>query len=376
MALGLAAAANAQSGYYIGAGAGPTIMKDPTTSFTFPSSRCIGIEVNLNCTRLSSLGGPVALGKISGGGLDPSFKAKMNLGFGVDVSAGYSGLFIPEFRVEGEINYHSNGIDKVTSSFFPFPHTFGATGSIDAIGLMANGYYDFLNSSAFTPYLGGGVGAAHVAITDAGIPALSGTTVSAKDWQFAYQGIAGVRYSFTPNISLSLDYRYFATLDPKFTINTPLGPISAKTQYHTHNIMLGVAYHFVPPPPPPPVAAAPPPPPAPPPPAAARQFVVYFEFDRSNLTPEGSKVVQDAAAAYKATGSAQIAVTGYTDLAGTQQYNLGLSKRRADTVRGALVRAGVPDGVIAEAWRGKQNPAVPTPDGVREPRNRRVEIML
>jgi OOP family OmpA-OmpF porin len=123
---------------------------------------------------------------------------------------------------------------------------------------------------------------------------------------------------------------------------------------------------------PPPVAAPPPPAPAPP---AARQFVVYFEFDKSDLTPEGSRVVQDAAAAYKQTGSARIAVTGYTDLSGTQQYNLGLSKRRADTVRAALVRSGVPDGVIAEAWRGKQDPAVPTPDGVREPRNRRVEIV-
>ena len=44
--------------------------------------------------------------------------------------------------------------------------------------------------------------------------------------------------------------------------------------------------------------------------------------------------------------------------------------------RAALVKQGVPDGAIAEAWRGKQNPAVPTPDGVREPRNRRVELML
>jgi outer membrane protein OmpA-like peptidoglycan-associated protein len=140
-------------------------------------------------------------------------------------------------------------------------------------------------------------------------------------------------------------------------------------------IVLSLAACKGPPPPPPPVAAAPPPPPAPPPPAPQRQFVVYFEFDKSDLTPEGSRVVMDAASAYKQAGSARIAVTGYTDLSGTQQYNLGLSKRRADTVSGALVRDGVPDGVIAEAWRGKQDPAVPTPDGVREPRNRRVEIV-
>jgi len=140
-------------------------------------------------------------------------------------------------------------------------------------------------------------------------------------------------------------------------------------------VMLSLAACKEQPPPPAPVAAAPPPAPAPAPPPPARQFVVYFEFDKSNLTPDGAKVVQDAANAYKQTGSARVAITGYTDLSGTQKYNLGLSKRRADTVRGALVRDGVPDSAIAEAWRGKENPAVPTPDGVREPRNRRVEIV-
>jgi OmpA-OmpF porin, OOP family len=131
--------------------------------------------------------------------------------------------------------------------------------------------------------------------------------------------------------------------------------------------------------PPAPVAAAPPPPaaaPAPPPSPETRQFIVYFEFDKSVLTPEGSRVISDAAGYYKQTGKVRVTITGYTDLAGTQQYNLGLSKRRADTVRGALGKADVPDASIAESWRGKENPAVPTPDGVREPRNRRVEIVI
>src|SRR5437588_11569508 len=74
IALGFASAADAQSGYYIGAGAGLTIMKDPTTSVTFPSVRCI----DCNITLPTSVGGPTALCKIGGAG-DPSFKAKMNL---------------------------------------------------------------------------------------------------------------------------------------------------------------------------------------------------------------------------------------------------------------------------------------------------------
>src|SRR5579885_2544303 len=117
------------------------------------------------------------------------------------------------------------------------------------------------------------------------------------------------------------------------------------------------------------------PPPAAAPPAARRQFVVYHEFDKANLTPEGSKVISDAAAYYMQTHPVRVSISGYTDLAGTQQYNIGLSKRRADTVHGALVKSGVPDAVILESWHGKENPAVPTPDGVREPRNRRVEIV-
>ena len=52
------------------------------------------------------------------------------------------------------------------------------------------------------------------------------------------------------------------------------------------------------------------------------------------------------------------------------------SKRRTDAVHAQLVRDGVPDNVIHESWHGKENPRVPTPDGVREPQNRRVEIML
>jgi outer membrane protein OmpA-like peptidoglycan-associated protein len=87
-------------------------------------------------------------------------------------------------------------------------------------------------------------------------------------------------------------------------------------------------------------------------------------------------VVEAAAAAYKARGAARIDLAGYTDAAGTVAYNLKLSKRRADAVRAHLDRLGVPDGAITETERGKENPRVPTADGVREPQNRRVEIVL
>jgi outer membrane protein OmpA-like peptidoglycan-associated protein len=107
-----------------------------------------------------------------------------------------------------------------------------------------------------------------------------------------------------------------------------------------------------------------------------RTFLVFFDFDRYNLTPDARRVVEAAAASFKANGSARIEVSGYTDLAGTQAYNLRLSQRRADTVGHALERDGVPRGEMDVKWFGKEHPRVPTPDGVREPQNRRVEIVM
>ena len=111
-------------------------------------------------------------------------------------------------------------------------------------------------------------------------------------------------------------------------------------------------------------------------PMMARTFLVFFDFDKYSLTPDARRVIEAAAASYKANGSARIDVSGYTDLAGTQAYNLRLSQRRADAVSGALVKLGVPKNVLDVKWFGKEHPRVPTPDGVREPQNRRVEIMM
>jgi OOP family OmpA-OmpF porin len=177
-----------------------------------------------------------------------------------------------------------------------------------------------------------------------------------------------------PNMVIGAEYRYSQVGDEHF--NFP-GAHTAVTAQHirNHTALVNLTYHFgMMPPAPPPVAA----PPAPPPAAVAPQkqmFIVFFEFDKSSLTADGRRVVDAAAAAFK-SGKSNVAIAGYTDLSGTQQYNLALSKRRADTVKQALVRDGVPAAAIDEKWFGKQNPRVPTADGVREPQNRRVEIAM
>jgi OOP family OmpA-OmpF porin len=106
----------------------------------------------------------------------------------------------------------------------------------------------------------------------------------------------------------------------------------------------------------------------------AHEYNVYFEFDRSNLTPEGKQVVDTVAQAAKAGVSVRL--VGKADLTGTDPYNMALSHRRADTVRAQLRRDGVDNSRIEESWVGFRQPPVPTAPGVREPRNRVVEVTL
>ena len=134
--------------------------------------------------------------------------------------------------------------------------------------------------------------------------------------------------------------------------------------------LLGLAACVPPPPPPPP----PPPGPLAAPPGA-RVFTVYFGWNRSWVGPAGMAVLQQAAAVYRAGGVVAVQVTGYADTSGSPAYNLRLSARRAQHVALLLTRMGVAANAIQIAAVGETNLAIPTPDGVREPRNRRVTVI-
>jgi outer membrane protein OmpA-like peptidoglycan-associated protein len=225
----------------------------------------------------------------------------------------------------------------------------------------------------FMPYLTGGVAWAHTRASLA-VAGAGGTSTKTK---VGWTAGAGVDYALgslvgITNLVLGVEYRYSQAGDVHERNALGSGTVQ---HLRSNTALVNLTYHFnMTPPPPPPVAA----PPAPPPAAVAPQkqvFIVFFEFDKSSLTADGRRVVDAAAAAFK-SGKSGVAIAGYTDLAGTQQYNLALSKRRADTVKTALVRDGVPAAAIDEQWFGKQNPRVPTADGVREPQNRRVEITM
>lgn len=105
-----------------------------------------------------------------------------------------------------------------------------------------------------------------------------------------------------------------------------------------------------------------------------KDFLVFFDWDKSVLTAEAKKIIADAVSRAKAAGAKTISVTGFTDRSGSPQYNLGLSVRRAESVRAEMVRQGIPASAITIEGRGEADPLVPTADGVREPQNRRAAI--
>jgi outer membrane protein OmpA-like peptidoglycan-associated protein len=115
---------------------------------------------------------------------------------------------------------------------------------------------------------------------------------------------------------------------------------------------------------------------APAPPPVLRQFMLFFDFDKSRLTTEGRRIVADAVFAAKTTGMARITVVGHTDTVGTMRYNQALSERRAMAVKTEMVRFGMNAADINISGRSFLEPLVPTGAGIREPQNRRAVIDL
>jgi outer membrane protein OmpA-like peptidoglycan-associated protein len=116
--------------------------------------------------------------------------------------------------------------------------------------------------------------------------------------------------------------------------------------------------------------------PAPALPPAIRRFVIFFDFDKSNLTVEAKDVVAVAVMTAKETGMVRVVITGHTDTVGSQRYNQALSERRAGAVRTELVRLGLDARDINAVGANFSEPLVATGPGVREPQNRRAVIDL
>jgi hypothetical protein len=104
--------------------------------------------------------------------------------------------------------------------------------------------------------------------------------------------------------------------------------------------------------------------------------MVFFDWDSIKLSDTSLNVLSQAVTAFRNMQGARITATGHTDTSGSPQYNMALSLRRANAVKAELVRQGVPAAAINTVGVGEEGLLVQTGDGVREPQNRRVEIVV
>lgn len=305
-------------------------------------------------------------------------------------AGGVIGYDFGGFRLEVEGSYRRADVDGITSTttlpafgttgpatLRPAGNYDSAGGRTSALSFMLNGLLDFGPDDGLQGFVGGGVGVARVK-ADYGLNT-NGSFLDDSDTVFAYQALAGIRAPLNDNIDVTLKYRFFNADDVKLV---DVANRSNEARFRSHSIMGGLTFNFGTPTPPPvevvETPAAPPPPPvaAPIPEVVCSPgpFIVFFEWDKSDVTPEAASILDNAVTQYQSCGNAQVQLAGYTDTSGSTSYNQGLSQRRADAVRAYMTSRSIPDGVITSSAFGETNLRVQTADGVREVQNRRVEI--
>ena len=361
--LGLPLAAQAQpvTGLYIAGGVGANWLQDAKLGATGP------LAESLSRSGISS-GGEVAF--------DTGFVGLGSLGWGFG-----NGL-----RAEVEGSYRQNDVNKIRGFRGT---TTGADGTARSYGVMVNALYDldftrFGVPTYIQPYIGAGIGYIWRDFDDVRVNVLGGQLRSTDtDGRFAYQGIAGFGVPLTQfgvtGLTLTAEYRFLGTLEHSIDTTSSGGGFSSsrggtKSENYNHSALIGLRYAFNQPRP---VAPAPTVAPAPAAaPAPARTYLVFFDFDRADLTDRARQIIAEAAQAVNTTGTTRIEVAGHADRSGTPQYNQRLSQRRAEAVAAELSQRGVSRSQITVQAFGESRPLVPTADGVREPQNRRVEIVL
>ncbi len=274
------------------------------------------------------------------------------------------------WRFELEGGYRDNELDIFTVGVTDYT----GGGEFNEFSGMLNALYDWDFSERFGLFVGAGAGADYVRYkNDSGYHTVP---IHDNDTVFAWQAMAGLNYRLSSRTDLVLAYRYFNADSPEFTDSILGTHTDDYDNVVKHTATIGLRYHFGQPAAEPMVAPPPPPPPPMEPAAPPREFIVFFGHNKSNLTAEAQEVIRQAAAAAKQFGAATLTVIGHADRSGSPKYNQGLSQRRANTVKGALVAEGIPGGSISTSAKGESEPLVPTADGVREPQNRRVHINM
>jgi OOP family OmpA-OmpF porin len=285
------------------------------------------------------------------------------------------------FRPELEIGWHANDVKR------GFTQNSLATGFVlnggraTQLTFMGNLLYDIQTGTNWTPHLGVGIGVDSGRVEGVNIPA-GNAPIDTHGTVFAYQGIAGLEYAIAPSFHVGLEYRHMGTSSIQIAGNP--AALGSSYTFNSNDILATMRFSFgTAPAAPVAVAAAaavapvtPPPAPVAKAPEVQRAFQVFFDFNKFDVTAAAAKVIQAAADNVKAGNVTRIAVTGHTDTVGSAKYNQALSERRAAAVKQQLIADGVGAGEITATGVGKTGLLVPTADGVREPQNRRAEIVL
>jgi outer membrane protein OmpA-like peptidoglycan-associated protein len=327
---------------------------------------------------------------INGGDIGPAgYPVEKDDGYVVSGAGGYG--FGNGLRLELEAAYRSNPLTHLITPYGAFNYQ----GNEQNTSLIASILYDFELGLPVYPYLGAGIGAifdteSKVTITKSDLFGINfyevndGTAVATP----AFQITGGVAYpiSAVPGLSLTLDYKFLTEAQHRSFNRTVTNTFAATgaaanqgSGYATfsneslHAIMFGVRYAFGAPAPRPPAAPVPA---AVPPSPVSRSYLVFFDWDKAVLTDRAKQIVAEAAAASTKVQVTRIEVNGYTDTSGTPTYNQGLSVARAKAVMAELLKDGVPASAMVVMGYGETHLLVPTGNGVREPQNRRVEIII
>jgi len=318
-----------------------------------------------------AIGGSFALpGQSTGPSPQSSSSVTYDAGLTSAFAGGYE--FGNGFRAELQLGSATNNVDHSDHGALP------GGGHTTNYNLFGNALYDFYGLGLpIVPHVGVGVG--EVLLRTAGVSTFSGSApINAHSAVVGYQGIVGAEYPIAPDLKVGLEYRYIGTQDADVSGTYAGSAETAHYAFHSNNLLLTVRVEFgaLPAAPAPlPAVVVPPAPPAKAP-EVQRAFQVFFDFNKSDITAAAAKVIQQASDSVKAGHLTQINVTGHTDTVGSAKYNLALSERRAAAVKAVLVADGVPATEIATSGVGKTGLLVPTADGVREPQNRRAEIVL
>jgi len=280
-------------------------------------------------------------------------------------SVGYA--FASHWRAELELGYRSNELDGTTPGGLLWDQ-----GDLTEATAMANVIYDIRLADKLGLALGVGAGADYAELTDQ----RGGLEFSDEDWNLAYQGIAGLNYAIGSRTTAFVNYRYLRVSNPDFNMRD-----QATSAYEfdgddfaKYTVTAGLRYALnapqavfedTPTAPQPPIAE---------PAGPSRQFIVFFGFNKYNLTSAALRVIAEAVIAAKETGAATVLITGHTDTVGSPEFNQRLSMRRSNAVKSEMVRQGVSAAAISTTGKGELELLVQTNDNVKEPQNRRATI--